>query len=102
MATATTSARTRRARFEPLGAERVAPGMVAVTNTRSGSTYTVDLREGVCECEDYQYRMGPADGQCKHLRFVALVEAGELCPRCGYATCRPSCPERSTTEEDDR
>ncbi|MFC7253747.1 hypothetical protein [Haloplanus litoreus] len=44
--------------------------------------------------------MGPAGGACYHLRFVRLVEDGVLCPGCGYERCRPSCPERSTTEED--
>jgi hypothetical protein len=99
MQTATRS-REQSARFEPLRAEPVAPGMFAVSNLRSGSTYTVDIREGACECEDFTYRMGPAGGACKHLAFVRLVAEGELGPRCGYATCRPSCPERSTPEED--
>lgn len=92
-----TRERARSARFEPLQAERIAPGMFEVSNLRSGGAYVVDIRDGACQCADFEYRMGPAGGACKHLAFVRLVSEGVLCPRCGYATCRPSCPGRSTT-----
>jgi len=103
MATATAK-RTRRARFRPLRAEQTAPGMYAVerlgVDDREAHTHTVDLRENACTCRDYEFRMGPAGGDCYHLRYLKLVSDGELCPRCGYATCRPSCPARPTTEEE--
>jgi hypothetical protein len=88
------------ARFEPLRAERIAPGMIEVENRRSGGVYVVDLREGVCECEDYTYTMGPAGGECKHLAAMRLASEGDLCPTCLYPICRPSCPERSTDFEE--
>jgi hypothetical protein len=94
-----TSPRTRRARFRSLNAEKVAPGMFEVERL-GGDTHTVDLREKACDCEDFEYRMGPAGGACYHLRFVRLIADGVLCPRCGYEICRPSCPERSTNCEE--
>jgi hypothetical protein len=98
-----TSPRTRRARFRSLDAERIAPGMFEVerlTADGEDNTHTVDLQEGACDCEDYTYRMGPAGGECYHLRFVRLIADGVLCPTCGYEVCRPSCPERSTDFEE--
>jgi len=62
-ADAETAARTRRARFEPLDAERIAPGMFEVSNLRTGGDHVVDIREEACDCDDYRYRMGPADGR---------------------------------------
>lgn len=94
-----TRKRERSARFEPLRAKEIAPGMFEVENLRSDSTYVVDVREGGCECQDYEYTMGPAGGECKHLAAIRLASEGELCPTCLYPTCRPSCPERPTTEE---
>lgn len=88
-----TSPRTRRARFRSLRAERLAPGMFEVTR-RGGDTHVVDLREGACDCRDFAHRMGPAGGECYHIRFLRLVSEGTLCARCGYEICRPSCPER--------
>lgn len=93
-ATEHTGDRARRARFEPLGAERIAPGMFEVSNLRSERIYRVDLRQNACECEDYQYTMGPANGDCKHLSYLKQISKGELCSHCGYAICRPSCPQR--------
>jgi len=98
-ADAETAARTRRARFEPLDAERIAPGMFEVSNLRTGGDHVVDIREEACDCDDYRYRMGPADGRCKHLRFIKGIAAGDLCPHCGYETCRPSCIGRTTETE---
>jgi hypothetical protein len=91
--------RARRARREPLRAKPHAPGMVTVERLGAGDDgnheYVVDLRGGACECPDYQYTMGPIDAECKHLAFMRLVSAGDLCPSCGYAQCRPSCVRRS-------
>ena len=88
--------RARRARNEPLAADRIAPGMFEVENRKSGSTHVVDMaaESPVCQCHDYQYRMGPAGGECKHVAFLRQVADGELCSWCGYAHCRPSCPHR--------
>ena len=83
-----TGDRTRRARYEPLSATKIAPGMFEVRNLRSGGEYVVDVRDGACECEDDLYR----NMRCKHRRFIEQVAEGELCPECGYPTCRPSCP----------
>ena len=94
-----TSPRTRRARFRSLSAERVAPGMFEVERL-GGDAHVVDIREGACDCRDFECRMGPAGGACYHLRFVRLVADGVLCPACGYETCRPSCPERLTDSEE--
>lgn len=44
-------------------------GMFDVYNA-DGKRYVVDLRDGVCECPDYEHRE-PADG-CKHQRRVRL------------------------------
>lgn len=92
--TGSTNDRARRARNEPLRADQIAPGMFEVSNLRSGSTHVVDVREQACECKDYQYRMGPAGGRCKHLEFVHQIAEGDLCSHCGYKRCRPSCPNK--------
>jgi hypothetical protein len=94
MSVSSSTKRTRQARFEPLDATRIAPGMFEVRNLRRESTHTVDIREQACDCEDFQYRMGPAEGQCYHLRFVQGIADGEFCCECGYEHCRPSCPRR--------
>jgi hypothetical protein len=44
--------------------------VVSVT-TGSGSTYTVDVREGRCTCPDQTHRQ--PDGGCKHLRRAGFV-----------------------------
>lgn len=99
-ADAETAARTRRARFEPLDAERIAPGMFEVERLGAdGDAHVVDLREGACDCGDFTHRMGPAGGECYHIKYLKLIASGELCPHCGYETCRPSCIAR-TTETD--
>jgi len=90
----TQSGRACRARYESLRADQTAAGMFDVHNRSSGSTHTVEVREPSCTCEDYTYNVGPVDGRCKHILFVQLIAAGELCAHCGYALCRPSCPER--------
>jgi hypothetical protein len=96
-----TSPRTRRARFRSLTAERIAPAMFEVERLGdAGDAHVVDLREGACDCRDFEFRMGPAGGDCYHLRYLKLVFDGALCPHCGYETCRPSCPERSTDFEE--
>jgi hypothetical protein len=46
--------------------------VVSVT-TGSGSSYTVDVREGRCTCPDYEHR--EPDGGCKHLRRARLALA---------------------------
>jgi len=59
--------RMKRALYEPAlcmpntGQARNAPGLVEVVTT--GEPHLVDLRLGVCDCRDFQYRAGP----CKHL-----------------------------------
>jgi hypothetical protein len=45
--------------------------VVSVT-TGSGSSYAVDVREGVCECPDAEYNLGP-DETCKHARRARFV-----------------------------
>jgi len=94
-----TSSRTRRARFRSLTAERIAPGMFEVERL-GGDAHVVDLRENACDCRDYEMRMGPAGGDCYHLRYLKLVADGVLCPHCGYETCRPSCIARTTDCEE--
>lgn len=84
--------RGRRARIEPLNAERIAPGLFEVVNYRSENHYRVNIRAPACECADFQYTMNPAGGVCKHIRFIEQISNGELCPSCGYPVCRPSCP----------
>ena len=51
-----------------LGRARGADDLYLVVST---SEYLVDVREGVCECPDHQYR----DANCKHLRRITY-EAG--------------------------
>lgn len=87
--------RARRARYEPLTTIQIAPSSFEVRNLRSNTTYCVDISDATCECDDYEYRAGPAGESCKHIHFVRQVSAGKLCPSCGYPTCRPSCPDRS-------
>lgn len=52
-----------------------ADGMYVVVS-ESGSTYTVDVREGACTCPDFQYR----DVECKHLRRVAFATGEKAVP----------------------
>lgn len=90
--------RAHRARLEPLDAERIAPGLFEVKNHRSGTHYRVDIGEPACECADFEYRMRPAGGECKHIHFLKQISTGDLCPSCGYAICRPSCPRRERSD----
>lgn len=87
--------RAKRARTEPLAAERLDSGVVEVRNIRSKTRYRVDIREQACECEDYQYTVGPEGETYKHIRFIEQISSGDLCPSCGYTVYRPSCPARS-------
>ena len=82
--------RKRKAKYEPLSATLEAPGLYVVENKKRDSEHTVGVREKSCTCPDFQYR----SGECKHLKFVRLIASGELCPQCGYPTCRPSCPAK--------
>jgi len=101
-ADADAAARTRRARIRPLTAERIAPGMFEVERLGAdGDAHVVDLHENACDCGDYEYRMGPAGGDCYHLRYLKLIADGVLCPHCGYETCRPSCIARTTDDHDE-
>jgi hypothetical protein len=54
-----------RALTEAMTALPDAPGMFEVSSA-SGSTYTVDVRQGSCTCPDARYR----DRTCKHLLRV--------------------------------
>ena len=94
MSTTAPTDRARRARYEPLQAEQIAPGMFEIENLRSDGVHTVDVRGPACTCEDFQFRMGPADRTCKHIEYIRQVSDGTLCSHCGYETCRPSCPRR--------
>lgn len=68
---------------------------VRVENLRSESTHTVDMRDRVYDCADYQYRMSQIDGgRSKLFECLARIDEGVLCSNCGYRICRPSCPER--------
>ena len=89
-----TTTRARRARDEPLHAERIAPGMYTVENRRSESTYVVDMLAAtpVCECPDFRFRCAEAGEDCKHIQTLRQRADGDVCWWCGYATCRPSCP----------
>jgi hypothetical protein len=90
--------RQRAARVESLSAENTAPGMFVVKNNTSDSEHTVDVRSGVCSCEDYQYRVSQGKAvRCKHQWFIHLIAEGVLCDTCGYTSCRPSCPTRERT-----
>jgi hypothetical protein len=78
------------ARHEAVRAKPHAPGMVVVKNLGRDTEHVVDLRGQVCDCRGFQYHE-----TCYHLRFMQLVERGELCAKCGYARCTPSCVNRS-------
>lgn len=53
------------AAFEDVVAvESAAPGMVRVVTW--SDAYTVDVRDGVCQCPDYEYNLD-GQGRCKHL-----------------------------------
>lgn len=88
--------RARRARDEPLSAEKIAPGMFRITNARSDSAYVVDMAAAspVCECPDYRFRCSESGDDCKHLSYIRQVADGGLCSWCGYEICRPSCPRK--------
>jgi hypothetical protein len=92
--------RARRARHEPLTAIPIDSTRFKVRNLRSDTTYRVDLDDATCECEDYQYRAGPAGESCKHIHFIRQISADKLCSSCGYPTCRPSCPARNANTGD--
>ncbi|MFC4987155.1 hypothetical protein [Saliphagus infecundisoli] len=61
--------RTLRAATQEMCVEEKARALFEVTS-ESGRTYTVDLREGVCSCPDFEYRDGVEE--CKHLRRVRI------------------------------
>lgn len=52
-----------------------APGMYEVVS-ESGKSYTVDARDGACECPDFRYR----GGKCKHIRRVEFATGREPLP----------------------
>lgn len=52
-----------------------APGMYEVVS-HSGSTYTVDGRDGACTCPDHEYR----DRRCKHIARVELETGRKAIP----------------------
>lgn len=54
--------------------ERVAPGMVRVVSW--SDSYTVDAREGRCECPDQQYNL-EGDERCKHYLAARLATSDE-------------------------
>ena len=87
---ATTSTHDTNARFEPLRAKPHAPGMVVVENLSRDSEHIVDLRGRVCDCKGFQFREA-----CYHVRFMDFVSNGDVCPKCGYEICTPSCVRRS-------
>lgn len=64
------SSRDRRAAAERMFAHRTAPGMFDVYS-EAGEAHTVDLRQRVCDCRDFQYRR--PDGGCKHVRRVLML-----------------------------
>lgn len=61
--------------FEPMVVDAVAPEMYRVT-TLAGREHVVDVRDGVCGCEDFEYSSAPA---CKHLIRVRAIHEGEKC-----------------------
>lgn len=67
-ATAEVGDRARRGLVEKMTVLPMAPGLYSVT-TQSGSEYTVDLRDGVCDCPDHRYR----EARCKHLWRAAYA-----------------------------
>lgn len=50
-----------------------------VVYTQSGGEYTVDAREGACECPDAQFNLGE-DELCKHARRVAIIRRERAFP----------------------
>ncbi|WP_312909963.1 SWIM zinc finger family protein [Natronosalvus caseinilyticus] len=67
-------ARTLRAAREHMTVFEEGDALFEVT-TQSGSAYTVDLREPVCSCPDFQYREDVEE--CKHVRRVR-IEVGQV------------------------
>lgn len=66
--------RTFRAVLEDFECTEIARALFEVTS-ESGSVYTVDLREPVCQCPDFQYREHVEE--CKHIRRVR-IEVGQV------------------------
>jgi hypothetical protein len=56
--------------LEDLGAVAGADGLYVVIS-ESGRSYTVDVSNGVCTCDDAFYRQ--PEGGCKHVRRVAFA-----------------------------
>lgn len=94
MAAMLSSERATRARREPLTVDRLGGSRLRVRNLVSESEHVVDLVARECDCSDYEFRMGPAGGRCKHLHLADQIVAGEICPDCCRPLCRPSCPGR--------
>ncbi|QLG49106.1 hypothetical protein [Natrinema halophilum] len=57
-----------------IGRARGADDLTLVTS-QSGKEYLVDVREGVCECPDSEYRH--PDGGCKHVRRARIAMGHE-------------------------
>ena len=56
-----------------LGRARGADDLTLVTS-QSGKEYLVDVRDGVCECKDYEYRADElGDAGCKHVRRARIA-----------------------------
>lgn len=75
--TDTTDERDIRALTEYLTVLPDAPDLYEVVS-QSGSSYTVDARDGACTCADYEYRQ-PAGG-CKHVRRVEFATGSRPIP----------------------
>ncbi|MFC6906868.1 hypothetical protein [Halalkalicoccus tibetensis] len=57
------------------GRVRGVPGLYEVVSA-SGSTYLVDVDQGVCECPDHEHR----GAHCKHLRRVEVATGARTIP----------------------
>lgn len=59
--------------LDDVGSVRGAPDLFLVVS-ESGEQYTVDARDGVCNCADYTYRSDQLGARgCKHLRRVKFA-----------------------------
>jgi hypothetical protein len=49
---------------------RVQDGYKVESQSRPGVFYFIDLEKKTCTCPEFQYRMKPIGGICKHINFV--------------------------------
>jgi len=64
--------------------------------SESGSSYTVDVREGRCGCPDSEHRN--PDGGCKHLRRARFALGLRRVPEAPHVDIDPRLGEHTDTE----